>query len=297
MGTYHLRGSHVSLIARTHVKYSIRGGAGLIFVLLSLVAGLVFAAIVIDPVEGLKQQAEQMGQEANTKVIVERAVQEVGIPMIERFTGGDEDQAVYLVLDKPALVSAFIVILTFFLPFLVALGAFNQYAGDVGNRGLRYQLLRTERANIFVGRFLGTYVFTLLTLGALMTIVAVYLMAKAQFYPAGDVILWMLQSFLAMALYSLPWVALCGWISSALDSAFGSLAISLVVIIFYPVVMWFGARANDAVGYGTYALPWGWKWHLLHPDAGHFLAGVAVMLAFTALFGWLGLRHFAKRDL
>ena len=33
------------------------------------------------------------------------------------------------------------------------------------------------------------------------------------------------------------------------------------------------------------------------PERGMFFAGTGVMLGFTALFGFLGLRHFQKRDL
>lgn len=297
MSLAHLRGRHVGLIAKTHVRYSIRGGAGLIFLIISMLSGLMMAGIVISPVEDIQRMEKKAGGDGNTEKVLDEVVHKVGIPAIKRFTSGDEEQAKYLALEKPALVSAFMVILMFFLPFLVSLGAFNQTAGDIGNRGLRYQLLRTERVNIFVGRFLGTAAFTFLVLGALMALVMLYLVIKAKFYPAGDVVLWMLRGYLAMVVYALPWIALCAWISTVIDSAFGSLVIALLIVMFWPVLTWFATQANHAASFLQYLLPWGYKWWLLHPNVGMFFAGTGVMLAFTALFGFLGLRHFQKRDL
>ena len=242
MSLAHLRGRHVGLIAKTHVRYSIRGGAGLIFLIISMLAGLMMAGIVISPVEDIQRMEKKAGGEGNTQKVLDEVVHKVGIPAIKRFTSGDEEQAKYLALEKPALVSAFMVILMFFLPFLVSLGAFNQTAGDIGNRGLRYQLLRTERVNIFVGRFLGTAAFTFLVLGALMALVMLYLVIKAKFYPAGDVVLWMLRGYLAMVVYALPWIALCAWISTVIDSAFGSLVVAVLIVMFWPVLT--GSRAR-----------------------------------------------------
>lgn len=297
MSLAHLRGRHVGLIAKTHVRYSVRGGAGLIFLIISMLSGLIMANVVISPVEQISKMDKEAGGSGDTKKVVDEVVHKIGIPAIKRFTSGDEAQAKYLVLEKPALVSAFMVILMFFLPFLVSLGAFNQTAGDIGNRGLRYQLLRTERVNIFIGRFVGTMIFTFIVLAALIGLVMLYLVIKAKFYPAGDVVAWMLQGCLAMCIYALPWIALCAWISTVIDSAFGSLVIAQVIILFWPILTYLARSANDAASFLQYLTPWGYKWWLLHPDIGMFFAGAGVMLGFTALFGWLGLRHFQKRDL
>jgi len=293
----HLRGRHVGLIAKTHVRYSVRGGAGLIFLIISMLSGLIMANVVISPVEQISKMDKEAGGAGDTKKVVDQVVHKVGIPAIKRFTSGDAEQANYLVLEKPALVSAFMVILIFFLPFLVSLGAFNQTAGDIGNRGLRYQLLRTERVNIFVGRFIGTTLFTFIVLAALLMLVLLYLVIKAKFYPAGDVVAWMLRGYLAMVIYALPWIALCAWISTAIDSAFGSMVVAQIIILFWPILTWFASQANHHASFLKYLMPWGYKWWMIHPSMSMFFAGTGVMLGFTALFGFLGLRHFQKRDL
>jgi ABC-type Na+ efflux pump permease subunit len=304
VGQYHLRGAHLNLIARTHVKYSVRGGAGLVFLLITLFTGLGIGSCVIDPVESIKkgQQdfSDQTGRKvdnADTKRVVDEVVREVGMPLIKRFTGASDEQAKYLLVEKPALISAIMAVLMFFIPFLVSLGAFNQTSGDIGNRGLRYQLLRTERANIFLGRLLGTMLFTMLVLGIVMGILMLYLVFKAGFYPAGDVILWMIQGYIAMMIYALPWIAFCAWLSAAIDSPFGALVLIQLVVIMFPVLIWFGERIQPKAAYADYAIPWGYKYWLMHPNIGTYMAGVGAMLGFTALFTWLGLRLFQKRDL
>ncbi len=294
---YHVRSGHLNLISRTHVRYSIRGGAGLVFVFLSLLCGLLIANVVISPVEGIQKIQEKSGQSTDTREILDEVVDKVGYPAVTRFAGASDEQADYLLKEKPALISAFIIVLIFFLPFLISLGAFNQTSGDIANRGLRYQLLRTERPNIFLGRFIGTFLFSLIVLAILVGVVMAYLVFKARFYDSGSVVLWLAQGYLAMAIYSLPWVALCAWVSTGIDSPFGALVIDQLLIGFWPILVYMAKGALPAAGNLGYLMPWGWKWWLVHPSPLHWLVGTVVMLAFTALFLWLGLRHFQKRDL
>lgn len=306
----HLRPAHIRLIARTHVRYSLRSGSGVVFLVLAILTGLVIAGVVITPVEAIAKIEKEQFREARadadaagidhdavTRQIMDRFVEDIGKPVIKKFTGASEEQAHFLLFKKPALVSAFLVLMVFFLPFIVSLGAFNQTSGDIASKGLRYQLLRTERGNIFLGRMVGTYLFYLAVLAVLMFTVLVYLVAKAQFYPTADVVLWMLQGFLALSLYALPWIALCAWISCVIDSPFGSLVISNLIIGMWPVIAMSLANVEPFLGNASYLMPWGFKYYLVDPSVGMLLGGVGAMLGFSALFTWLGLRHFQKRDL
>ncbi len=297
MGVYHLRGSHLNLIARQHAKYSIRGGTGLVFTFLTLVTGLIIASIFIDSIGNIQKSMEQAGEKSSKKQVLEEVVDTVGKPAVKWAIGGDAEQAEYLLEKKPALVSAVMIVLLFALPFLVAMGSFNQLSGDIGSKGLRYLLPRTERANLFFGRFIGTYVFVLLVLALLMGVVLIYLVLKAKLYPAGDVTMWMLRGYLAMALLALPYVAFCSWFSAMLDMPFGTFAVTQLIIGFLPLFASLGQGAADEAKYINYVMPWPWRYDLLHPAPGRFLAATAVMLGFTALFLFLGARHFQKRDL
>jgi ABC-type transport system involved in multi-copper enzyme maturation permease subunit len=182
------------------------------------------------------------------------------------------------------------------IPFLSSLSGFNQTSGDIGSKGLRYLLLRTERANVFLGRMIGTYIFTVVVLSVILLVTGLYLLVKVDAYPASDVVLWMLRGWLACAVFVLPWIALCAWVSAMMESPFLSLLITLGGLAFFVIVVWVLKMRAESAGYASYLTPWGFKWWLLHSNIGMFFAGIAVMLGFTALFTFLGLRTFHRRD-
>ena len=302
MGAYSLRGNHLNLIARTHAKYSIRGGAGLVFSFITLVVGLIVAQVLLAPVELIDKEVKSSGMtdaqsKEATQQVLSKVIDTIGKPIIKWWTSADDKQMDYLTQTKPVLLSAMLVILLFLIPCLVSLGAFNQLSGDIQTKGLRYLLLRTERANLYVGRFIGTFIFTMIVLAALMGIVTIYMVAKINFYPAGDLILWSLQGYGALAFLALPYIALCSWISSAIDSPFGSMAITQMVVWFWPLLISLGTNANENVKYAGYVMPWSYKYWLLSPDVPTLVGAWAIMLAFTALFTFMGMRTFQTRDL
>src|SRR5205814_5118158 len=131
------------------------------------------------------------------------------ISAVKWVTGSDEAEVTYLLREQPALLSAIFVLLLIAFPFISCLGASNQTSGDIGSRGLRYLLLRTERPNIFLGRFVGTMGFLAASTALLMVILAVYIGAKFNIYSLGDMALWSLEGYAAVLFVCLPYVAMC----------------------------------------------------------------------------------------
>ncbi|MEZ4368864.1 MAG: hypothetical protein R2939_21680 [Kofleriaceae bacterium] len=125
----------------------------------------------------------------------------------------------YLTRDNPALVSAILVLLFLVTPLLSCMGGFNQTSGDIASKGLRFLLIRTERPNIFLGRFLGTFLFSAVVYLMLFAILALYMAAKINVHPTGDMMMWLGQGYVRLLIFSLPYVALCAWISCAIDLA------------------------------------------------------------------------------
>jgi ABC-type transport system involved in multi-copper enzyme maturation permease subunit len=287
MSLHGLRKAHVGLIAKNHARFSIRSGTGLIFSLITLLAGLVIAAIFLDPASAL-ESGDEVGK---------AKIAEIAIGAIKWLTDASDTQVQYWLLDNPALVSAFLFVFVLFVPFMVCLGAFNQLSGDIGSRGIRYQLLRTERANLLIGRFLGTYLFCLAIYGLLFFVVSIFVIAQQDIYAATDVMLWMLRGFFVVAIYSLPYVAFCALISCAIGSPFGSMALSSGIVGLTPLVIWFVGRKWEPAEYVGYLTPWKYRLMLFDPDPVTMLAAVAAMLAFTGVFLFLGVRHFERRDL
>jgi ABC-type transport system involved in multi-copper enzyme maturation permease subunit len=183
------------------------------------------------------------------------------------------------------------------MPFVISFLAFNQLSGDMQTRGLRYLLLRTERSNIYFGRFLGTAVFSTVVTAVLIITIVLYLGIKTRLYPASDLAIWAAHGFAALAVLMLPYIALCSLVSASVTSPFLSLVLAKLVIAGVLLLAIVGRFAWEPAKYIKYALPWGWQNHLLHPDVSHCLGALLACLVYTAVFLLWGYRRFEKRDL
>jgi len=299
-----LRKLHLSLIARHSIRHGIRGGAGLVALFTTLVLGLGLSECVLRPVEEARQLDSRMfdhvdeGQKDMIRLQAKGAVIKAGRKAIDWAVDPSPDQLDYLTTDKPVIVSAILVLLLLVTPFLSCLAGFNQTAGDISTKGLRFLLIRTERPNIFFGRFIGTYFFSVAVYALLFTVLTLYCALRVDVHPAGDMALWFIQGFFRLAIFSLPYIALCALVSCAIDSSFGALVISLLLAYIVPLLVTIGSAATPAIRYGQYLTPWGFKYWLFQPVASAQLwGGIGAMCAFTAGVLWLGNRYFSKRDL
>ena len=295
---------HVWLNALYSMRFALRSGGGLMFLLIFLTAGLSIASLFITPIEEL---VKMDGPDGMSAAEISRTILESGVVAnaVEWITNSDSVQSEYLLEKQPALLSAILLILLIAVPFTTCFGAFNQTSGDIASRGLRYLLLRTERANIFLGRFVGVLLFTIVSVIGTMLVIILYVQLKVGAYPGMALWVWGLQGLAAVFFLSLPYIALCAWISCLLDTPFGSLAICLLisgfsVVLLYVLKLALISSINvdpESLGWLFKTVPWGWKYDLLHGDPMVRLTAILAMLGFTALFLWLGLRHFQKRDL
>ena len=300
-----LNAGHVGLVARFASKFALRTGGGLVFLLLVVISGLIVAWMFIAPVEsiiereGLRQAAAEQGEELTAG----RAIDEITKAkefrdVVQWMTGTDNEQADYLLRENPALLSAFFLVLLLMFPYLACFGGFNQTSGDIQSRGLRYLLLRTERANIFLGRFAGTILFTFIYTAVLVAVLLLYVGLKLKIYSAGALIAWGSQGLFALFLTAMPYIAFCAWMSAAIDSPFGSLILALICTTFsWALIRGFGVPLRYDGDTWVRLVPWGWKYDMLSGDLGTRLLAIGVMVGFTALFLVLGLRTFHRRDL
>jgi ABC-type transport system involved in multi-copper enzyme maturation permease subunit len=289
-----VRRDHLKLVASSYLRTSLRSGAGVIFLVLSMIVGLVLAGIAVLPIETM-QVAAKSGQSA--EMAFNEVVAKFGPEVISLFTNVSDETARYWLTDQPALMTLFLIMMLVFLPFLASLAGFNQTSGDIGSKGLRYLLPRTERANIFLGRLIATYVFTLSVITVIFAVVALYTVVKVPYYSTGATLWWVLRGWFACAVFLLPWVALAAWISSTMEFPFLSLLILELGLILWIVIVYVMTKKLEELHYAAYATPWGYKYWLLDQNPAKVLGGVAVMLGFTGAFTWLGLRNFDKRDL
>lgn len=321
--------AHVHLISLYWSRYAVRSGAGLVYLMIALVFGLSTAHMVIMPVEKfMALQKKQFGQ-ADPKLVTKTIV-DIGQPIIqfvlgiksfeqvteeaassktqipndtsksgqsENNTPGFEPWTNFLLVKKPALLSVIFLILIYGMPFVISFLAFNQISGDVQNHGLRYLLLRTERGNIFFGRFIGTAFFSTIVMAIIVATITLYLGTKIRLYSNSALAVWALQGFLALSILMLPYIAVCSLISSSVNSPFLSLILAKVAIAGVLLTAILGSLKWKPAKYLLYALPWGWQNNLIHPATIHWLGAAMASLAYTAFFLTLGYIRFETRDL
>jgi hypothetical protein len=301
----------LSLVCWYSLRQSLRSGAGLVFVLLALFFGLTVAHLVISPFEALVAQGEQSGF-VRDRTSVEQQVVSIARPAVEwvlssrpvedpeaqRAAEAKTREWVDFVLDeRPALLSPILFVMLFGMPLLIPFGAFNQTSGDIGNRGFRYLLLRTDRANIYYGRLLATVLLTVAVQVIVVATIALYLGLKVQLYDGTAILSWSLQGLFALIAISLPYVAVCAWFSAANDSPMMSLVICNLAIGGVVLLSFIGARTWEPAYAINYLLPWGIQNRLLAPGAGTVALTAVGCVLYAAVFSWLGARKFQMRDL
>ena len=305
------------LIAKYSARYSVRGGIGLVFLLLSLTFGLVVADTMLRPVEAISKQVAERSRSSDpdetTREVIKSLTQQVK-PVVSWLLSskaenakeaaggrrGDEDAeawAEYLLDGRPGMLSAIFLILLFGWPLVVAFGAFDLYAGDIGSRQLRYQLLRADRGSIFFGRLLGTLLTFVAVLVLLGITVTVYMGCKLSVYAWPDLAAWAVYGTVAMVCVSVPYIALCAWLSAASGSSFFSLTMASLAIGGVPLLSIFASVNNQFGHYLLYVLPWGFQTRLFHHEPSQVALAVGGCAGQALLFTWLGYRKFTTRDL
>lgn len=317
--------AHIRLISSYWSRYALRSGSGLVYLMIALIFGLSVAHILIMPVEQLIIKQKKISGQTNPEAIRE-AVINTGQPIIQFVLGiksfkeiaeesianqqyyqsdaksqNDENNfdpwTKFLLEEKPALLSAIFLVLVFGMPFAISFLAFNQFSGDNQNHGLRYLLLRTERRNIYFGRFLGVVIFSTAVIAIIVATITFYLGMKTGIYPASALTAWAFQGFLALSILMIPYIAVCSLISASVNSPFLSLVLAKVVIAGVLCIGALGKIAWKPARYFLYSLPWGVQNNLFHPEMTHWLGAALACLVYTAFFLMLGYYHFERRDL
>ncbi|MFT7617310.1 MAG: hypothetical protein ACI97A_000946 [Planctomycetota bacterium] len=297
-----LRVSDLQIIGSTWMRFAFRSGGGVVSLFLVLVIGLMIPVAAITQIEKLATPmgASELSQSERIKMISESSII-TGIVegLVE---DGDDDGGEitsYLIKEKPAMLSLALLMMLYIVPFGACAAAFNQTAGDIGSRGLRFILPRVERSNIFLGRFISAFLFVTLSFVILISVVTGYLYFKISIYSFSDLALWGMQGIVSYALYALPYVALAAWISCCMKSAFSAMAMTYLAALgpslFLQIVK--AIFSKFGLDWLPKLMPWGWKFNMFSNDMGDRMMGYGVMLGFTVLFLLVGLMTFRKRDL
>lgn len=280
---------HIRLLCAAHVHNTMTGGRGITFLILFAILGAVIALVILSP---LSQLADLAGASFQTEMA---ALTE---PVLGWWidAGGNDARVKYLLHDNPAMVSAILVVLTGFMPFVTVAASANQLSRDITNKGLRYMLLRTERINILLSRFLGSWF--IVSAATLVLVLAVGVYSGLSFESVGllDALTWSLRGWFALTWVALPYVALCTLISCVIPVPAASGILAFVLAGVTPILL-----TRLASDFGTPWLPkispWAWKYRMLDPAIGDVALTAGLMVVFALIPLVVAIRFFGKRNL
>lgn len=223
----------------------------------------------------------------------------------------DNDSKMVEALAQVPLVVLFVFKLTlFFLPAYVVLMGFDQLAGEVGTRSIRYLTVRARRSSVLLGKFLAQA--TVLLSIVLLVDAAIFATARIvdPELALSTLLPTLLRFWLAAIVFSLSYLALTTLCSTLFRSGGVSLAFNFIVLFVFWLTDAVGSRAHAYNQYlkaedeapskleiFRYFTPSHYADGLLHPTLQVWAQSAAAYAGFAALFLVAAHLVFRARDL
>jgi ABC-type transport system involved in multi-copper enzyme maturation permease subunit len=195
--------------------------------------------------------------------------------------------ALYLFLFKGAL---------FFLPALILLIGFDQIAGEIQHRSIRYLAGRARRSALVAGKAIGVWgVIATMTLVLSVTVWTVILIRGG--YPAGLVLSWGIRIWVFTVASAAAYVGLTALVSSFFRTPIVALFVGVATLF----VLWL---ANSILGFfeatqmAAWAFPSAYESKLLiSPNPLHVVGGVAALIGWGAVMVAGAAAIVSRRDI
>jgi hypothetical protein len=301
--------SHMWLNLLLSLRQTLRGAAGPGFLLGYISAGLVVVLVMVE----LKGSAEHLDGkltgDGRPRALSGTLVELGTIWMLrtvlheEPRKSGDAAPASvawahYLVSDHAAVTSFCWLVLSVVVALAAATASFNQISRDAAQHGFHFLLLRTSRRDIYFGRLCAS---ALLACVATLVLCAVATIALGLAQPGldwGAHLAWCAWATMALMLTALPYVAFGMLISTVVDGGLMVLGTLYGLLLGLPILaLVASAQIWEPLIWLIHLIPAAVQFWLFNPSP-WWVAGAAVAcLGYSALFAWLGLRHFQARDL
>lgn len=277
------------LVAGFDLRESLRTRRALVLVLLYVLIASAASYIYVRIVATIDDTAALAGGDAAAM----SAMKDEGYgAMLLFFAGGDATLANHLA-TYPAMVLIFAWTSLAFLPWFIALTSYDQIAGELHLRTIRYAALRTTRAAYVSGKLLGQ--------AALVAGVAALGMLPVVLIGA----IW-LPNFAVLAtvtalLSTWPITVVCALgflgvvsLASQLTRTPGTARAAAVGLL---LIVWIFSLQSGVYAWLGVLSPWYWKPGLYHPGLAERAIAVAGCLALCVGYTALGYLRFRRRDL
>jgi ABC-type transport system involved in multi-copper enzyme maturation permease subunit len=267
----------VGLVAQREMLRNLRSTKGIAMLALFLLCGVIPSLVEIF----LRHGATELGTAAGLGPggLPDPAKQELYLKILAtRY--GSEDIARYLA-QAPSLLHGLYVGSLVFLPFFILPIGFDQLAGEIQHRTIRYSAARADRASIVVGKALGIWGVVAVMIMVLHVTVWVIAAAKGQL-AIGPMLSWGGRFYLFCVIASAAFVGYGSLISSLVRTPIvalfvgvgGSFAMGLLYVVPY---------LFPALEPMTWAHPVRYENLLVSPDPARVLGGMALLVGWGAI--------------
>lgn len=180
-------------------------------------------------------------------------------------------------------------------PFFVIIVASDQTATDIGTRYMRFLLPCCQRHEIFIARFFSTYILVVLAWG--FVAISAMMLSSIAGTSRPDSLMYSLQIWLSLSLYSLPLVGLMAFFAASVASVGLTVLTGLSTYIILAVLAWYvEAYMGKNLQWFTYILPNAFKAHLLGIQGKDAFTALITMPIYTFVYTSLAWLVFRKRD-
>jgi ABC-type transport system involved in multi-copper enzyme maturation permease subunit len=304
-----------SLIAGFDLRESLRTRRALVLIVLYLVCSTVSSLVYVQTVrlaeKAMSQATQELARGAQGVKGAAGAGLAVGLLKSEGYrsvlkfvAGGDESVASYLA-SFPPMVLIFTWCSLAFLPWLIALTSYDQVAGDLHLRTVRYTALRTHRFAFVAGKLAAQLLLVagIATLGMAPVVIVGWTQLDS-FEPIPTI-----TSLLSTAPVTLAYAAaFVGAVSLASQlcrtpGAARAAAIGLLLVLWILAVLGPGGRGSDAPLWRmlaapfAYLSPWTYKASFFRPELATRAGASLACVALCAFYVGLGFLRFRSRDI
>jgi ABC-type transport system involved in multi-copper enzyme maturation permease subunit len=281
-----------ALVANFDLRESLRTRRALVLVLLYLLIAATASGVYVSVVRAIQDTVDAAASAASADQQLDMLKDEGYRSLLLFIAGGDQPLANHLA-TYPAMVLIFAWVSLAFLPWFIALTSYDQIAGDLHLRTIRYAALRTTRAAYVAGKLAAQAVVVagVAALGMLPVIVigAIYLPGFDLLATVASLIS-TLPITLVCALGFLGIVSLASQLCRSPGTARAA-AMGLLLLVFV-------LASQDVIGpFFSLFSPWHWKPGLFHPDIPTRLLSAAACLGLCLGYTALGYLRFRRRDL
>lgn len=281
----------VQLTATREFRRNLRSAKGIAMIVLFVIGGTILPLLRVLLLRAAKNFA------GATEISVDQR-KEAWKLWLEKIH--DADIAKHL-MDCPPILYFLFWATTAFLPFFILMIGFDQIAGDVQHRTLRYMTGRAHRGALVAGKAIG--VWGVISLMILLLHVVVWILGLAQGTdPARDIFSWGARIWLFSSVYAAAYVGLISLVSSFFRTPVVGLFLGMGVLIAMVVLNLIVSFFKEVESYkwiyqARWIFPSSYYDLLLSPDFVFVLAGLAALIGWGAICVTAGAEVVRRRDI